>query len=123
MAPAHSRLALSQTDEEKSADLLQNAQNKALKSEGYNSTVTREKLTTEFVQCTNGMLPYQWQINVAEAILLGLDCMVIAGTGAGKTMSFVMPLFVKPQKIVIIVSPLNVLEEDQVPVDFSYYNS
>jgi ATP-dependent helicase YprA (DUF1998 family) len=123
MAPAHSRLAPPQTDEEKSASLLQNARDKALKSEGYNSTVTREKLATEFVQRTNGILPYPWQIDVTEAILLGLDCVVVAGTGAGKTMPFVMPLFVKPKKIVIIISPLNALEEDQVPMVFSNYNS
>jgi ATP-dependent helicase YprA (DUF1998 family) len=61
------------------------------------------------------MVPYPWQVNVAEAILLGLDCIVIAGTSAGKTMPFIMPLFVQPHKIVVIISPLNSLEEDQVP--------
>jgi len=45
---------------------------------------------------------------------VGLDCSVIAGTGAGKTMPFVMPLFLDPKKIVVVISPLNALEEDQV---------
>jgi superfamily II DNA helicase RecQ len=57
---------------------------------------------------------YEWQIDVSEALLLGLDCSVIAGTGAGKTMPFVMPLFIESEKIMIVISLLNVLEEDQV---------
>ncbi|KAJ7506438.1 hypothetical protein B0H11DRAFT_1707242, partial [Mycena galericulata] len=36
--------------------------------------------------------PYDWQIEVAEALILGLDAVVIAGTGAGKTIPFMMPL-------------------------------
>ena len=36
--------------------------------------------------------PYSWQLDVTEAIFLGLDPVVIAGTGAGKTMPFMMPL-------------------------------
>ena len=60
------------------------------------------------------MLAYPWQVDVAEALLLGLACTVVAGMGAGKTMLFVMPLFVDSQKIVVVISPLNALEEDQV---------
>ena len=59
------------------------------------------------------MVAYDWQVDVSEALLLGLDCSVIAGTGAGKTMPFVMPLFVESNKIIIVISPLNALEEDQ----------
>ncbi|KAI0692066.1 P-loop containing nucleoside triphosphate hydrolase protein, partial [Cerioporus squamosus] len=59
--------------------------------------------------------PYAWQVDVAEALWLGLDTAVIAGTGAGKTMPFVMPLLVDKtkKKKVIIISPLNELELDQ----------
>ena len=35
--------------------------------------------------------PYPWQLDMAKAIMLGLDCIVIAGTGAGKTIPFVLP--------------------------------
>lgn len=47
---------------------------------------------------------------------MGLDCVVIAGTGSGKTMPFAMPLLVDitKKKMVIVISPLNDLEEDQV---------
>ncbi|KAJ7882049.1 hypothetical protein B0H14DRAFT_3758269 [Mycena olivaceomarginata] len=68
----------------------------------------------EFIQRNNGMVPHDWQIDMAEALLLGLDCSLIAGTGAGKTMPFIMPLFVESEKIIIIISPLNALEVDQI---------
>ncbi|KAF9537693.1 P-loop containing nucleoside triphosphate hydrolase protein, partial [Agrocybe pediades] len=53
-------------------------------------------------------------LDIAEALLLGLDCSVIAGTGSGKTLPFVLPLLVETKKVTIIISPLNALEEDQV---------
>jgi hypothetical protein len=54
------------------------------------------------------MVAYDWQVDVSEALLLGPDCSVIARTGAGsgaaagKTMPFVMPLFVESNKFIII---------------------
>ena len=71
----------------------------------------------------NKIVQYPWQVDVAEALLLGVDCTVIAGTGAGKTMPFVMPLFVETEKIMVIISPLNALEEDQVPPLLTLRNS
>jgi superfamily II DNA helicase RecQ len=49
-------------------------------------------------------------------MVLGLYCIVIACTGTGKTMLFIMPLLVDEtcRKMVIIISPLNELEQDQV---------
>ncbi|KAF8723171.1 hypothetical protein AX14_009490 [Amanita brunnescens Koide BX004] len=79
----------------------------------YSTSVTRQKLRDELSSRTDGLEAYEWQVNVSEALLLGLDCTVIAGTGAGKTMPFVMPLFIEPKKVVLIISPLNALEEDQ----------
>ena len=48
--------------------------------------------------------------------MLGLDCVVIAGTGSGETMPFGMPLFLDEakDKMVIVLSPLNELEFEQV---------
>jgi ATP-dependent helicase YprA (DUF1998 family) len=45
---------------------------------------------------------------------MGLDSIVIAGTGSGKTMPFMMPLLMDPTKKIIIISPLKVLQLDQV---------
>jgi ATP-dependent helicase YprA (DUF1998 family) len=51
---------------------------------------------------------------MSEAIILGLNSVVIVGTGAGKTMPFMMPLLLDKVKKVVIVSPLKVLQADQV---------
>lgn len=63
-----------------------------------------------------GFLPHDWQLDVAEAVLLGLDTVLIAGTGCGKTLPFVLPLFADKTGYskVIIVSTLNELEKEQV---------
>ncbi|KDQ56801.1 hypothetical protein JAAARDRAFT_131803, partial [Jaapia argillacea MUCL 33604] len=63
-----------------------------------------------------GKSPYPWQLDVAEAFILGLDAVVIAGTGAGKTMPFIMPLLLKEwqNKTIGIISPLKALQRDQV---------
>ena len=55
-----------------------------------------------------GKDPYEWQLDITEPIILGLDSVVIAGTGAGKTMPFMMPLLLDKHKKVIIISPLKV---------------
>ncbi|KAJ3744571.1 P-loop containing nucleoside triphosphate hydrolase protein [Lentinula raphanica] len=91
MAPVHSRVQDHERDYERSKKKLEIARLEASRR-------------NEFTRITGGL---------AEALLLGLDCSVIAGTGAGKTMPFVMPLLIEPTKRVIIISPLNALEEDQ----------
>ncbi|KAF8881231.1 hypothetical protein BD779DRAFT_1473508 [Infundibulicybe gibba] len=94
--------------------LLQNARDSARGARGYDSAQTRSILHSEFSRRNPGLSAYGWQVDVAEALLLGLDCSVIAGTGAGKTSPFVMPLFIEVEKVIVIISPLNALEEDQV---------
>jgi ATP-dependent helicase YprA (DUF1998 family) len=114
MAPVQSRTDSHEREQERSSRNLLNARIKAKVSRGYDYENTRRKISEEFKNRNNDMEPYEWQLDVAEAIILGLDCTVIAGTGAGKTMPFVMPLFAVSQKIIIGVYPLNSLEEDQV---------
>ena len=55
-------------------------------------------------------------MDVTEALLLGILCLVIAGTGAGKTLPFVTPLLMDEtkKKMILILSPLNELEKEQV---------
>ncbi|KAG9310613.1 P-loop containing nucleoside triphosphate hydrolase protein [Chiua virens] len=60
-----------------------------------------------------GRKPYSWQLDCAEAFILGIDCVILAGTGFGKTLPFTIPSFLHPDKITIVISPLNALEEDQ----------
>lgn len=100
--------------EDSALDLLQAAREKAKKDPKYDSQLARLKIVNEFEKQTHGKRPYDWQLDVAEALLLGLDCVVTAGTGAGKTMPFIMPLLIHPKKHVIVISPLDALENDQV---------
>lgn len=64
--------------------------------------------------------PYTWQLDCAEALVLGIDCIVLAGTGFRKTLPFTIPSFLHPDKITIVISPLNALEEDQVNTSCSF---
>ncbi|TBU36469.1 hypothetical protein BD309DRAFT_995594 [Dichomitus squalens] len=82
--------------------ILEAAREAAKASHEYDSEATWQRLKDTFRQCMGG-----------KALLVGLDCMVIAGTGSGKTMPFVMPTFVEAEKIYFIISPLNALEADQ----------
>ncbi|PBK84505.1 P-loop containing nucleoside triphosphate hydrolase protein, partial [Armillaria gallica] len=79
----------------------------------YNSENTRRDLQSLF-QAKFGKPAYSWQLDVAEAMLVGLDTVLIAGTGAGKTIPFMLPLLMDKQKKVLVVSPLKVLQNDQV---------
>ncbi|KAI0369787.1 hypothetical protein BV20DRAFT_920088, partial [Pilatotrama ljubarskyi] len=56
------------------------AQNAAAKTRGYNSAATRAEMEEAFAKATGGKRPYPWQLDVAEAMMLGVDSVVIAGT-------------------------------------------
>ncbi|KAF8995579.1 P-loop containing nucleoside triphosphate hydrolase protein, partial [Cyathus striatus] len=56
-----------------------------------------------------GKAPYDWQLDVAEA----LWTLCIAGTGEGKTIPFIMPLLLDSSSWALIISPLKVLQEEQ----------
>jgi ATP-dependent helicase YprA (DUF1998 family) len=93
--------------------ILQQAREKARRKTNYDSARTRRDLARRF-QEQYTKPPYEWQIDVSEALVLGLDAVVIAGTGAGKTMPFMMPLLLHREKFVLVISPLKILQEDQV---------
>jgi len=97
------------------SSVLQDARTEAV---GYSSEDMRSEISSAFKDSLNGLEPYSWQLDGCEALLLGLDCIVIAGSGAGKTMPFIMPLLVDPtkKKVVIVISPVNVPEHDQARV-------
>ncbi|KAJ6576799.1 hypothetical protein B0H10DRAFT_1658918, partial [Mycena sp. CBHHK59/15] len=67
------------------------AREKARRKNKYDSDQTRRDLARLFEEMFKKP-PYEWQIDVSEALVLGLDAVVIAGTGAGKTIPFMMPL-------------------------------
>jgi ATP-dependent helicase YprA (DUF1998 family) len=71
------------------------ARDAAIKDQNYNSEGTRQTMSQKLQDVFNGRIPYDWQLDAAEALILGLDCVVVAGTGAGKTIPFMLPLLVQ----------------------------
>ncbi|EUC62128.1 transmembrane protein, putative, partial [Rhizoctonia solani AG-3 Rhs1AP] len=60
------------------------------------------------------MTPYDWQVQVTLDKLAGKDTFVIAGTGAGKSLTFAMVSFMVPKSITWLLAPLNYIEEQLV---------
>ena len=85
----------------------------AQKQKKYNSADMCQGLTALFAEHF-GSAPYDWQLDIMEALLLGLDSVVIAGTGSGKTIPFMLPLLQHLKKMILIILPLKVLQRDQV---------
>lgn len=56
-----------------------------------------------------GHRPCKWQCEVALAILRRQDTICIAPTGAGKTLTFWLPLLFSTDNVVVVVTPLNIL--------------
>lgn len=62
-----------------------------------------------------GVRPCLWQLRVAETISKGeKDVICVAGTGMGKTLTFWMPLLFRPDGIQIVITPLNLLGQQNV---------
>ncbi|KIO15702.1 hypothetical protein M407DRAFT_50160, partial [Tulasnella calospora MUT 4182] len=60
--------------------------------------------------------PYDWQLELTLATLRGRDAVVIAPTGAGKSLPMILPLLAKERKDgdwALCLSPLNALQELQ----------
>ncbi|KAL1681648.1 P-loop containing nucleoside triphosphate hydrolase protein, partial [Schizophyllum commune] len=96
----------------RSAGNLRAARDRAAKKSNYDSTAVRAELAHLFRQ-TWGYDAREWQLDVTEAILLGLDCVLIAGTGSGKTMPFMLPLKYDTRGTILVISPLKILQQDQ----------
>jgi len=79
----------------------------------YKSETTRQKLVEACLEQCNHR-PHSWQLDATESFHLSLDCIILAGTGFGKSLPFVMPLMLDTEKILLVISPLNTLEVDQV---------
>ncbi|TFY78202.1 hypothetical protein EWM64_g5807 [Hericium alpestre] len=98
----------------RSSVLLEEACKTAKENHSYDSAATQKKMLEECKERSGGkIIPHDWQLDIAKCLLLSVDCELIAPMGAGKTIPFVLPLFYNKEKVMIIISPLNALEEDQ----------
>lgn len=86
------------------------------KREGYDSQATRHTLSDYVAGLCSTITPYDWQLDLAEALTLGLDATTIVGTGSGKTLPWALPFLLEENrdKICLVISPLNELEADHV---------
>lgn len=62
---------------------------------------------------TFGYIPNDWQLEAVTRILDGFDSVVIAGTGSGKSLVFMLPAVLCDTTIVMVVSPLKALQLEQ----------
>lgn len=70
-----------------------------------------------------GITPRLWQLEANISFLGGKDTIVVAGTGAGKTMAIILPLLARPNLITLTISPLTTLMDAQVcSLLFEYCN-
>ncbi len=79
--------------------------------------VKREKIIAA-TKALYGYPPREWQLQVMEQILEGHDVMTVAGTGSGKSLVFALvaiaAALAKVDGLVIVISPLKALQNDQV---------
>jgi len=101
-------------EKQRSYDNLHQSRETSRQQSSYSSEQTRQTLINLCLERCANRAPYPWQLDAAEAFILGLDCTVLAGTGSGKTLPFLMPAMLRHNGILIVLSPLNSLEEDQV---------
>lgn len=73
-------------------------------------------LTAVVKSVFNGNEPHEFQLDIAEALMLGLNITAIVGTGSGKTLPWVMLLLLEENKAktVLVISPLKALQADHV---------
>jgi superfamily II DNA helicase RecQ len=67
-----------------------------------------------------GRSPYDWQKEVMETLLHGKDIILISGTGSGKSLIFQAFAFAFELAVVLVISPLLSLMENQVLSSFTY---
>lgn len=62
----------------------------------------------------HAIIPKTTQIEAALACVYGCDCVVIAGTGFGKTLIVIMMLLLRPLRGSLLISPLKRIQKSQV---------
>ncbi|KAJ7577329.1 P-loop containing nucleoside triphosphate hydrolase protein [Mycena floridula] len=92
--------------------ILEEARTEAVAARKYDSARERARLQSLFL-AKHGTKAYEWQLDVEQAVSLGLDCTLVTGTGMGKTIPFMLILLPEEKRRIVVVSPLKVLQRDQ----------
>ncbi|KAG8730627.1 hypothetical protein FRC12_020149 [Ceratobasidium sp. 428] len=89
------------------------AQSKAISEPVYaGNPVLHDEIVAKILEKT-GFTAHEFQANATKAVLDGLDVVLHAGTGSGKTLIFTTPHFLLKNKVSIVISPLILLQQDQ----------
>ncbi|KAI0079102.1 P-loop containing nucleoside triphosphate hydrolase protein [Panus rudis PR-1116 ss-1] len=112
--PAQNHMDNAQAHQRSKVNLMQ-ARQKAAIARNYNSQETRKVMSQKFSFRSNGKKPHDWQLDAAECLILGLNGVVIARTGAGKTVPYMLPFFLpeNKDKVLVVISPLKALQREQ----------
>lgn len=70
-----------------------------------------------------GVNARSFQLRVALALHGGYDALCVAATGAGKTLSYIMPFLLNPTGIIVVISPLKSIMADHVGSGIVYITS
>jgi len=103
---------------ERSYAYLGKARGKFFPSRKKDPVKEREKLQARFTGVF-GSPAHDWQLDVAEAMEVGVHTVLLAGTGLGKTIPFILTAMLDPKARVLVISPLNSLQIEQVRCTFS----
>ena len=95
--------------------ILEKARRRARETRQYDSEKTRAGLTQVFKLVYPGQSPLYWQLDIAEALILKLDCLLSIETGADMTISMVLALLLpeNENKSIIILSPMKEMQRRQ----------
>lgn len=105
-----------ENDRKESLERLQAAKKLAERLGAYDSRKARGEMARMFSDVSRGKVARDWQLDQAETLMLGIDSVLVAGTGAGKTLPYMLPLLLPENrgKMIVVISPLKSLQRDQV---------
>ena len=89
------------------------------------SAMEQDEVTRAVVEKANVLLQIQlrdWQIRAIRSLLQGRDLFVKAGTGSGKSAVFQSMIAAKENGIVLVITPIKSLINDQVLIIMSSSN-
>lgn len=65
-----------------------------------------------------GITLHEWQRLGTARLLSGKDVLLLIATGSGKSMLFYLYALVRPQDVILVISPLKLLQEDMVSLEY-----